>query len=362
MSPESIAEFFKIEGDLMTVQRFGDGLINSTFKVSTTSSSYILQKINHEIFKDVEALSMNTKLALSYLESACQEDGSGIRKVPEIIETKDSKDYLCIDGMLYRMFSFLEGTHTKSKLETREQSRLLGEALGTFHSDVKSAFINEFKPVIPDFHNTPLRIESLKTAIEQNSANRLVYVQSICEQLLEREEEMSKVVRKGKDGSLHLRVVHQDPKLSNILFNANDEIVSLIDLDTVMPGYLCYDFGDAVRSGMNTGAEDDADLKNVGINLDFFESFALGYLSVAYSFITQEEVDSLTFGAKLITYEQTVRFLTDYLNGDVYYATKYPEHNRVRTEAQMKLLSEIDIQFDRMEGFVTSTYEKQRDA
>lgn len=360
MNPESIVERFKIEGDVLDIQPFGDGLINSTFKVSTSAGNYILQRINHEIFKDVEVLSGNTRRTLSYLKSACQRDTLGIRSAPEIIETKDFKDYLCIDGMFYRMFSFLEATHTKPKLETKKQSRLLGEALATFHSDLKSASINEFKPVIPDFHNTPLRIGSLKTAIKQNSANRLSHVQSICEQLLTREEEMSEIVRKGMHGSLPLRVVHQDPKLSNVLFNTNDEIVSLIDLDTVMPGYLCYDFGDAVRSGMNTGAEDDTDLSNVGINLDLLEGFAFGYLSIAHSFITQEEVDSMAFGAKLMTYEQTVRFLTDYLNGDVYYTTKYSEHNRIRTEAQFKLLNEIDEQFDRMENFVKSTYEKLR--
>ncbi len=211
--------------------------------------------------------------------------------------------------------------------------------------------------VIPNFHNTTLRIENLKKTIEIDPYSRLKGVQAEVDYLLGFSDEMNSIIELGNKGVIPMRIVHQDTKISNILFNEKGEFLCVIDLDTTMLGYVCYDFGDAIRGGMNTAAEDEDNTENVAINMSNFKAFTKGYAATTKSFLSQDEVKTLAFGAKLITFEQSIRFLDDYLNGDKYYRCTKPKHNLIRTRAQIALLKSIIINFNTMEAIVLECFE-----
>ena len=194
---------------------------------------------------------------------------------------------------------------------------------------------------IPNFHNIEFRISQLREAVADDKAGRLERVRPLVDELLDRADEMSLAERLGREGKLTKRITHCDTKVNNILFDEDDNVLCVIDLDTTMPGYVLSDYGDFIRSAANTGAEDDKDLDNVGLDMEIFKAFTRGYLEGAKPFITDIEKELLPFGAKLLTYMQTVRFLTDYLNGDTYYKINYPEHNYDRTMAQKRLLDSL---------------------
>ena len=195
---------------------------------------------------------------------------------------------------------------------------------------------------IPKFHNMEFRLETFKKSIKDNKAGRLEKAQWLVDELLVRADEMCKAERLHREGILPKRITHCDTKVNNMLFDENGKVLCVIDLDTTMPGYVLSDFGDFIRTAGNTGAEDDANLDNVNLNMDIFKSFAKGYIESAKSFLLPVEVENLPYGAKLLTYMQTVRFLTDYLDGDCYYKIKFPEHNWQRSLAQFKLLQSIE--------------------
>ena len=195
-------------------------------------------------------------------------------------------------------------------------------------------------------------LEDFRQAVKENKAGRLASVSHLVEEIEKRAEEMCKPEQLHREGKLPKRTNHCDTKVNNILFDKDENVLCVVDLDTVMPGYVLSDFGDFIRTGANKGAEDDKNLDNVEVDLPIFEGYAKGYLKKASSFLTSTEIDNLAFGAKLLTYMQTVRFFTDYLNGDTYYKTAYPEHNLVRTKAQFKLLQSLEENFDKMQEIV----------
>ncbi len=359
-----IADKFNVDGEIANISSFGSGHINNTYKVETKSKKtpdYILQAINNNVFKNITELSDNLIRITTHLRAKLgvyYSDKELKRRVLTIVYTKDKKAFLEDDkGNFWRMFTFIDNSKTIDKLENTEQAESMGFAYGNFQqmlSDLPKPPLND---VLPDFHNTAKRIEQFKETIANNPVNRLSEVMEEVDFLLMHEQEMMSIVEKAYRGIIPLRTVHQDTKLSNILFDEkNDKALCVIDLDTVMPGYLCYDFGDAIRGGMNTGAEDDEDLDLVSLNMDMFKSFALGYFSATKTFIDFEEIKTLAFGAKLITYEQSLRFLEDYINGDKYYSVHKPKHNLIRTRAQIALLKDIMLNFDEMENYVLALY------
>jgi Ser/Thr protein kinase RdoA (MazF antagonist) len=189
--------------------------------------------------------------------------------------------------------------------------------------------------------------------VKADKVGRLNDVAELVKEIEERAEEMCKPERLHREGKLPKRTNHCDTKVNNILFDNNDEVLCVVDLDTVMPGYVLSDFGDFIRTGANTGAEDDKNLDNISVDLAIFEGYAKGYLNNAASFLTDLEIDNLAFGAKLLTYMQMVRFFTDYIDGDTYYKIEYPDHNLVRTKAQFKLLQSLEENFDKMQRIVS---------
>lgn len=352
-----IASLFDIKGEPTNATTFGNGLINDTYRVETSSgNTYVVQRINTAIFKNPDSLQSNLLKISAHMRKLLSESGATDidRKVltPVLLKAGGTYAISPIDDSVWRMTEFIPGSHSEENL-TPEMARLTGEAFGDFHSYFSHPETPELEETIPNFHNIAFRISQLKEAAAADSAQRLQWVADIVDYLLSREEEMLMANRMHAAGTLPKRIAHCDTKVNNILFDENNQILCVIDLDTTMPGFVMSDFGDFIRTAGNTGAEDDEDLSRVGVNMEIFRNFAEGYLKSA-KFLTKEEKETLPFGAKLLTYMQTVRFLTDYLNGDTYYKIAYPEHNLVRTRAQLKLLTEIDAHFSEMQEIINT--------
>jgi Ser/Thr protein kinase RdoA (MazF antagonist) len=351
---EQLVSQFEIKGSIDSVKAFGSGLINSTYEVNTDTNRYILQKVNHNIFPNVEKLTENIERVTSHIREKVISAGGDIsREVLTIVPTKEGKGfYKAVDGTFWRIFDFIRDSKTYDKLETAEQAFEGGKVFGNFHVQIADLPGDPLFEVIPNFHNVEMRLETFKSRIDADPVGRVKEVQEEIDFLMERAEDMKRVVKLGKEGKMPLRTIHNDTKFSNALLDENDKALCAIDLDTVMPGYLVYDFGDAIRSSTNTGAEDDVDLSKVSMNLDLYRGFAQGFLSQTKGMLTKEEKQNLAFGAKLLTYEQSVRFLDDYIDGDNYYGIKSPTHNLERTRAQIQLLKSMEEQFSEMEKIV----------
>lgn len=354
---QNIPSVFKIEGSPVEVTPLGNGLINDTFFVSTSpreAPNYVLQKINHNVFKDVELLHNNIASVTEHIRRSLSKQGVQdiSRRTLTIVPALDGKLYAEADGSFWRMTLFIPDSRTFDSV-TPQMAELTGKAFGEFHSLLSLPDAPRLKESIPDFHNTPFRIRQLKEAVDKDPVGRADSVANLSSALLDREEEMTLPFRLFAEGKLPKRITHCDTKLNNILFDNDNSPLCVIDLDTTMPGFILSDFGDFLRTAANNGAEDDPDLTKVGFNMDIFRSFAKGYLSSA-SFLTKEEKELLPFGAKMLTYMQAVRFLTDYINGDTYYRVDDPLHNLRRTMAQMELLKDIDRRLPEMDSFIAS--------
>jgi len=349
-----VIDLFEIPKPVESINQINEGLINATFRIKTKNGGFILQKINHHIFLNVEMLSNNLNRVISHIRNKLLIEGN--TKCVEVVLSKKGEFYCKKDGEFWRVFKEIEDAKTLNIVTSKEQAYSMGSAFGSFHEMLKDFPEPPLHDVLQNFHNTPLRISNLKESVKLDTASRLCEVREQVDFLLSFENDMNSIVLKGKQGLLPKRVIHQDTKLSNILFNNNDEVLAVIDFDTVMPGYLCYDFGDSIRGGLSTTQEDNKNFDKVAINLDFFKSFATGYANATKGFIIQEEVDTLVFGAQLMTYEQAVRFLDDYLRGDVYYDIKYNTHNLVRTKNQISLFKDLQKHYSLMNEFVLQLY------
>ncbi len=351
-----IARNFCLKGEIKEIKPFGGGLINSTYQIITDSNKYLFQKINHAIFTNIAELTTNieriTKHIRAKFENAGVKDIS--RKTLTIIYTKDQKGFYKDEkGNSWRVFDFIENSKTYDKIVTPEQAVATGVAFAEFQKTLSDLDNPPLYEVLEDFHNTAMHIDTFLETLEKDAVGRRVGVEEEVSFLLKRKEEMRKIVEQGEKGELPLRTVHQDAKLNNILFDKNtNEILCVIDLDTTMPGYVCYDFGDAIRTGACTANEDEKDLTKVDFDFDIFKNFAEGYVTRAKKILTKNELESLAFGAKLLAYEQAVRFLNDYLQGDTYYKTEYSEHNLVRTRTQIKLLMKMEEKYNQMQTYI----------
>ncbi|PRY97348.1 phosphotransferase enzyme family protein [Marinilabilia salmonicolor] len=359
MTPEQISNQFSIDGTVATIKPFGNGLINTTYKVRTSendSPNYLLQIVNHHIFKNVPELTRNIERVTSHIREKLEAQGAHDidRRVLTPVKTNNGEGFYKDDGGNYwRMFLFIEGAHSYDQLTNIKQAEAGGRAFGQFQKLVSDLPGEPLYPVIPGFHDTEMRIKNFNERVNENPVGRLEEVQQDVNFLLERSDEYKKIIQMGREGKIPQRIVHQDTKFNNVLLDENDEVLCVIDLDTVMPGYVCYDIGDAIRNGANTGKEDDPNLDNVGINMELFEGFIKGFLQETNGILTREEKETLAFGAKLLTYEQAVRFMDDFLDGDKYYKTDSVKHNLIRARAQIKLLKSMEENFDRMEEIVS---------
>ena len=356
---KKIVSQFDIKGTVNEIKPLGDGLINDTFKVVTAESdqpNYVLQHINNSIFENVEMLMDNIIAVTSHIRRKLEAAGTDDidRKVLTFVPLKSCGKYYYVhtDGSYWRIMLFIPDAVTKSGV-TPESSYEVGETFGNFQAMLADIPV-QLGETIPNFHNMEFRLQQLRDAVREDRAGRVAEVKDLLDEIEKRADEMCKGERLHREGKLPKRICHCDTKVDNMMFDADGNVLCVIDLDTVMPNFVFSDFGDFLRSAANTGKEDDKDLDAVNFNMEIFKSFAKGYLKSARSFLTPVEIENLPYAAKLFPYMQAVRFLADYLNGDTYYKTAYPGHNLVRTRAQFKLLTSAEAHEAEMQAFIAS--------
>ena len=335
------------------IEEYGNGHINDTYLTST--GNHILQRINTAIFKDPQRLMDNIEKVTEFLrKKIVAEGGNPDRETLTVIKTLDGKNFYRYDDEHYfRVYKFIKDTITIENSKSPADLFAAGKGFGHFQKLLDDFPVESLYETIEDFHNTPKRVEALKTAIVENRAGRASLVQGEIEFALENASFADKVVSQISNGSIPLRVTHNDTKINNILFDKDTrQAVCVIDLDTVMPGSALYDFGDALRIGASTAAEDETDLDKVFFNEAAFEGFAKGYFSEMKDSLTESEIALLPFSAKLLTYECGIRFLTDYLNGDTYFKIHHEHHNIERARNQFKLVSDISKKEDRLNAII----------
>lgn len=322
---------------------YGNGHINDTYCVETPR--FILQRINTNIFKDPAGLMENIVNVTDFLRTKIQASGGDPdRETLTVIKTIDGNDYYKYDdNNVFRMYLFIEGTKSIENDKTYDDLYEAGIGFGRFQKMLQDFPVEILHETIPDFHHTPKRVDALKQAIAENKAGRKDSVLPEIQFALEKASFADKVISGIKDGSIPMRVTHNDTKINNILFDAKTgKAVSVIDLDTVMPGSMLYDFGDALRMGGSTAAEDETDLSKVNFDAQAFANFTKGYISEMKDSLTDAELALLPFSVKLMTYECGIRFLTDYLNGDTYFKIHREHHNLDRARNQFKLVADLD--------------------
>ncbi|MEG1564486.1 MAG: phosphotransferase [Bacteroides sp.] len=350
-----IVSHFRIEGSINEIKPLGTGLINDTYKVTTAEAAapdYVLQRINHAIFQNVEMLQDNIEAVTRHIRKKLTEQGASDidRKVLHFLPADGGKTYWFDGESYWRIMTFIPRAKTYETVNP-EYSYFAGVAFGDFQA--KLADIPEvLGETIPDFHNMEFRLQQLRDAVAANAAGRVTEVQYFLDEIEKRSEEMCKAERMGREGKLPKRVCHCDTKVNNMMFDEDGQVLCVIDLDTVMPSFIFSDYGDFLRTGANTGDEDAKDLDTVAFNMEIFKAFTKGYLEGARSFLTPVEIENLPYAAALFPYMQCVRFLADYINGDTYYKIKYPEHNLVRTKAQFKLLQSVEAHTPAMVAFI----------
>ena len=351
-----VVKRFRIGGDFVEAIPYGSGHINDTFKVTFSMAGaqvrYILQRINHHIFKDPRAVMDNIVRVTNHVRAKLTAEGLAdvTRNSLCVVFTRDAKPcYQDSDGNWWRMYLFVEGAHTFDTIQSERQAFEAARAYARFQNLLADLPAPRLHETIPDFHNTPLRLKALQEAIAADVCNRasdasseIVFVErrvAMCGRLLEYHAK----------GEIPERITHNDTKLNNVMLDDVTEAgVCIVDLDTVMPGLALYDFGDMVRSATAAAPEDERDLSKVRMRIEMFEHIARGYLSEA-KFLNTAEREELVFSGRLITLMLGMRFLTDYLQGDVYFKTKRPGHNLDRCRSQFKMVESMEAQQDEME-------------
>lgn len=345
---------FSEGGKIIEIIRYGKGHINDTYRVSVhmdkdQEKRYILQRINRSIFKDPVALMDNIVKVTEYLKECVEKAGGDVDKeVLQVVHTKEGAHHVLHEGEFYRCYRFIEGARSYEIVGGPEDFYKSGQALGKFQRLLGEFEGQTLHETIKDFHNTEKRFVDFQKAVEDNAANRAIECADEIQFYLEREKDTKIINGLLREGRLPVRVTHNDTKYNNVMIDDETrEAVCLVDLDTVMPGVSLYDFGDAIRSGATTALEDEKDLSKVHFDLSLFEAYVRGYFSQG-EFLTDLEIEYLPFAAKIMTYECGMRFLKDYLEGDIYYKISYPEHNLHRARNQMKLVSDMEREYQQM--------------
>lgn len=354
-TPLNVAKQFKFEGEIADVKPFGNGLINDTFLVETTQKnlSYILQRKNKTIFQDIPAMMDNIYKVTNHLKKKIEKvGGDPMREALTVTPTLDGKLYYKdADGEYWAACYCIPDTVTHHRADSLYLAEQGGAGIGQFQAMLSD--MNEpLADILPGFHNMKFRFKQWDAILAKDPKNRKATMQKEIAWIEERREEMIAFWDKVEKGIIPMRVTHNDTKISNMLFDKDNNVLCVIDLDTVLNSTCLNDYGDAIRSYTNNGMEDDKDLDKVFVNMDIFEAYTKGYLAQAKQFLTKEELENVAFSAKYITFEQVLRFLMDYIDGDNYYKINYPEHNLVRTHAQMKLMTSIEENYTTMQTIV----------
>lgn len=352
-----IIKQFPEVGEVKEIKALTSGLINQTYLVKSASPQepdYVLQRINHQIFTDIEMLQHNIEVVTAHIRQKLEvrHEEELERKVLRFLPAAGGNTYFYDGEGYWRISVFIPRSQTLEAV-TPESSYLAGLKFGEFQAMLADV-PEQLGEIIPDFHNMEFRLKQLREAVATNASGRLGEVQDIVDAIEADANDMCCAEQLYREGKLPKRICHCDTKVSNMLFDENGEVLCVIDLDTVMPSFIFSDFGDFLRSAANTGKEDEQDLNNVRFNMEIFKAFAKGYIQSARTFLTPIEIEHLPYAATLFPYMQAVRFLADYINGDTYYRTTYDGQNLVRTKAQYKLYQEAKAAIPEMKAYINS--------
>ena len=350
-----IASHFALEGPVTAIDSLGEGFINDTFIVRTEADApdYILQRKNKAVFPDVPAMMDNIRRVTEHIRRrVIAAGGDPRREVMTVVPAKDGHLYhVDAEGEYWAATVFIDDTVAYNKADSPELARKGGEGIGKFQSQLDD-FTEPLAETIKGFHNIRHRFGQWDAALARDAAGRRIHLAEEIGWIESRRAEMLSFWSKVEDGTIPTRVTHNDTKINNILFDRQGRVLCVIDLDTVLRSPCFNDFGDAIRTYANHGREDDENFDDVWLDMAMFRGFAEGYLSEARAFLTPAETDALAFSVRYITYEQVLRFLMDYLDGDTYYKIKSPDHNLVRTRAQYALLRSAEERYDAMRAIV----------
>lgn len=351
---EKIYKLFDIDGEYVSCEHCGEGHINGTFCLTVNENGaqkhYLLQRINNHLFTDVEKLMHNIELITDFCrESVISRGGDPMRECMNIVRTKEGKTYCLYGKDYFRVYVFIENATTLQIVRNAEDFYQSAVAFGNFAALLSDFDASKLYEILPNFHNTVVRYENFLKSVEKNAAGRRDEVAAEIEWVKKHSYLCNKIVDKIASGEIPLRVTHNDTKLNNVMLDdKTGKPLAVIDLDTVMPGSLCYDFGDSIRFGCNSAAEDEPDLSKVYFRMDMYKAYLKGYLSAVGGFITDAEKENFPMGAVLMTYECGMRFLADYLDGDVYFGIHREKHNLDRAHTQFKLVDDMLSVYDEM--------------
>lgn len=334
-----------------TAERYGHGHINVTYVIPDSEGrNYILQRVNKNVFKKPVELMENVAAVTNYLAARTDDPRRCLRLMP----TKDGKNFFTdSEGDYWRVYGFISDSICLDQAECGEDFRQSAIAFGEFQKQLSDFPAHTLHEVIPKFHDTKDRYRAFREAVTADLAGRAAAVREEIDFYMAREDFAGLIVDKLADGSLPLRVTHNDTKLNNVMLDKNTrKALCVIDLDTVMPGSALYDYGDSIRFGASTGAEDEKNLDSIWMDLELYQMYTDGFLSACGDSLTKLEIEMLPVGAKMMTLECGMRFLTDYLNGDTYFHTTYEEQNLDRARTHIKLVSDMEAKWDEMHRIV----------
>ena len=351
---KEIFEYFVADGTFLKGEPYGSGHIHDTFRIETVEKDkddYILQRLNNKIFKNIPELQNNIERVTVHLRNKLKSiKGSDIkRECLSLIPSRDGKTWISdSSGNYWRMYIFISNHHSYNLVDSPDKAYEGGKAIGRFQAMLADMPGGPLFETIPWFHNIEKRLETFTRKIDENPAGRVESVKKEIDLILQRAEDMKIILKLGKEGKIPLRITHNDTKFNNILLDENDKALCVIDLDTVMPGYIHYDFGDAIRTAANTASEDENDLSKVKMDISLFKAYSEGYLSETVDTLNDVEMEFLAFAPRLITYTIAVRFLTDFIDGDNYFKIHNPLHNLQRARAQLRLVMSMEEQYGEM--------------
>lgn len=361
---QHIIESFAIHGEVTGVKQINKGYINRTYKISTLSKKgnvhkYLLQRINTNVFPDVQALMENFELTTHHLHDKLELPGKHSRgTVHTVIPLKKGGSFLTDDSGCWRMLTYFDHVCSMDIPDCPKSFYYTGVAFGKFVKEMSDVSTNEVKEVIPNFHNTASRYNDLEKSIAKDPVGRVKSVEKEIEFIRARAKNFGLISDALSSGKIPLRVCHNDCNLNNILFDKETHLpVAIIDLDTVMPSSPLYDFGDSLRIGTNTAQDDEKDLSKVSCDLNLYEQYARGYLESCGDLLTKEELKLLPYASLIITSEDGIRFLMDHIDGDTYYHIFYPGQNLDRSRTQLKLLEDMENKFPQIKQMLQKIYD-----
>lgn len=369
---KEILEKYNIEGKLVNYTQNNSGNINKTYvatfqKEDGTTKKYLIQKINTKVFTEPYKLMKNIEGVTKYLKKEMISEKDNNHKVLEVVKTKDNKSLCYITNAsdtreYYRIYEYIENAISYDSSVDKDIVYNTGKAFGNFQKLLRGYPMNKLEETIKDFHNTPERYKKLMYDIKVDSEGRVEEAAREIVFIIKREEYLSLIMEDLNSKRIPLRVTHNDTKVNNVMMNKDTgDFLAVIDLDTVMPGSMLFDYGDGIRSTASTASEDETDLNKVSLDLELFKAYTDGYLSEMAPYLEYEEASLMAESILIITLELAIRFLNDYINGDTYFKTNYEKHNLDRTRNQIHLVKDIETKLKYMDDYIMKKYKEYHD-